>query len=194
MSDQQLQAVLAKIDALNGQDPHPDTEGGTGQPHALAYAKRVTDWVGQLEPAASEELRIAARGGHICRWEIPRDRYEKNRKGYLQWREALKGFHAQKVAELMKEAGYSGESISRVERIIRKKNIRDPETQTVEDALCLVFLQTQFTPLREKEPEAKMLEILRKTWRKMGEKGRSAAAALQLPKEETALLQKALQT
>jgi hypothetical protein len=37
------------------------------------YAQRLTDWVLRLSPDATEELRLAARCQHICRWEIPRE-------------------------------------------------------------------------------------------------------------------------
>ena len=152
----------------------------------------MTDWVRRLEPNPSEELLIAARGQHIQRWTISREKYPLDRKGYLAWRETLKQFHAEKGGQIMQEAGYPSESIEKVQRIILKKNIRDLESQIVEDALCLVFLERQFADLSKKEPEEKMLEILRKSWRKMGEKGRAAALKLDLPPPEKALLQKAL--
>ena len=192
MSSERFQQVVRKIDEANAADPHKvQTESGT-QPYELAYSGWVTEWVRRLEPAASEELLVAARGQHIRRWEIPRDSYPDDRKGYLQWREALKQFHAEKIGRIMREAGYPEESVERAARIILKKNLRDPESQAVEDALCLVFLERQFSDLSRKEPEEKMVEILRKTWRKMGEKGRAEALKLTLSGPEQALLKKAL--
>jgi len=192
MPSERFQQVIAKIDEANAADPHPvQTEEGP-KPHELAYSGWMTDWVKRLEPAAGEELLIAARGQHIRRWEIPRDRYPDDRQGYLKWRETLKQFHAEKVTALMREAGYPEESQERVRRIILKKNIRDPESQVVEDALCLVFLERQFADLSKKEPEEKMVEILRKSWRKMGEKGRAEALKLSYDPPEQALLKKAL--
>ncbi len=64
--------------------------------------------------------------------------------------------------------------------------------QVLEDALCLVFLQHQFSEFRVKESEEKMVGILQKTWGKMGEAGRAAALALPLGPEEAALVGKAL--
>ncbi len=108
------------------------------------------------------------------------------------WRETLKSFHAQEVGKLMRESGYHDFSVEKVARIILKKNIRDPESQILEDALCLVFLERQFADLSRKEPEEKMLEILRKSWRKMGEKGRTEALKISLSDPERILLRKAL--
>lgn len=55
-----------------------------------------------------------------------------------------------------------------------------------------VFLQHQFADFRSKPDESKMLDILRKSWAKMGDKGRQAALGLALGPEEAALVGKAL--
>ena len=178
-----LQRVVSAIDEANARDPRG---------YELTYSQWLTDWVKRLDPHASEELLIAGHGQHIRRWEIPREKYPADRKGYLQWREVLKGFHAEQVGKIMRQAGYPETSIEKTARIILKKNIRDPESQTLEDALCLVFLERQFADLNRKEPEEKMIEILRKSWRKMGEKGRAEALKLSFPGPEKTLLQKAL--
>ena len=96
----------------------------------------------RLCPEASEELRLAARCQHICRWEIPRGTYPMTRAGYLKWRADLKKFHAQKAGEILREAGYDETTIRRVQDLNLKKNFPDdPETRVLEDALCLVFLR-----------------------------------------------------
>lgn len=62
----------------------------------------------------------------------------------------------------------------------------------VEDALCLVFLEQQFADLLEKEGAEKMVDIVKKTWAKMGQKGRAAALQLQLPADQASVVQRAL--
>lgn len=180
---ERLEKVLAEIDRFNRDDP---------KQYELPYSQWLTNWVQRLEPNPSEELLIVARGQHIGRWMIPRESFPDDRKGYLAWREKLKSFHAEKVTALMRQAGYPPDSIAKAERMILKKNIREPEAQVIEDALCLVFLERQFTDLRKKEPEDKMIVILQKSWRKMGEKGRAEALKLNYLPEEKILLQKAL--
>ena len=65
-----------------------------------------------------------------------------------------------------------------------KNNMKeDPDAQTLEDALCLVFFQTQFMELMEKTPTDKMTILVRKTWKKMGPKGREIALQMKLPFE-----------
>jgi hypothetical protein len=172
--------LIELIDQLNSQDPNQELVEGLSRPRELVYSQRLTDWVLQLRPEASEALRIAARGQHIQRWTIPRDRYERNRQGYLRWRETLKAFHAEQVAALMRDAGYAKDMIERVSSLILKRNLStDAEAQTLEDALCLLFLKTQFAELKQKTPDDKMKEIVQKTWKKMSKPAQ--AVVLQLP-------------
>lgn len=184
LDTERFQRVIARIDALNQHDPSQQ---------AFGYSQRLTAWVLRLEPNASEALRIAARGQHVQRWMIPRDRYERNRRGYLRWRETLKAFHATTITGLMREAGYPDAMIERVRRLILKKALgADPETQTLEDALCLLFLETQFADLRRKTAEETMREVLRKTWRKMSEPARAEARALPLQEADRRFLHAAI--
>ena len=193
MQSERLQRVLARIDQLNSEDPNTELVDGVARPRELVYAERLTTWVLRLNPNASEALRIAARGQHVQRWTIPRERYERNRRGYLRWREVLKAFHAQTVVQIMREKGYPDDVVQRVERLIKKKDLAaDPDTQTLEDALCLVFLETQFGDLKQKTPEDKMREIIRKTWQKMSEHSRAEALRLNLRPEDRDFLSRAL--
>ena len=193
MPTEPLQRVLELIDRLNREDPNTDLVGGAARPRELVYAERLSAWVQRLNPHASEALQIAARGQHIQRWTIPRSRYPMTRQGYLRWRETLKTFHAQTVGTLMRQAGYTEGDIARVQLIISKRRLTDDaDTQTLEDALCLVFLETQFTDLKHKTSDDKMRELIRKTWAKMSERGRSAAMQLPLGNEERTFLADAL--
>lgn len=195
MTSDRLQRLLDQIDRLNQQDPGTDIIDGTPAPHELAYARRITGWVMRLVPDASEWLRIAARGQHVRRWTIPREQYPRTRAGYLKWREALKTFHAETVAGLMREAGYDETGVAQVRSLILKKRpADDPEMQALEDALCLVFLETQLAPTRAKVSEETMRGVLQKTWKKMSAQGRQEALALPLDAALRAWLLRALES
>jgi hypothetical protein len=184
MENGRLEEVLASIDAYNAKDPHEKE---------LPYSERLTHWVLELDPLASDALRIAARGQHVGRWTIPREKYPMDTAGYLRWREELKRFHAQTVEDMMQKADYDLDQIEQARSIILKKNrTTNPEAQTMEDALCLVFLETQFEDLRLKTPEDKMIVIIQKTWKKMSEQARELALQLPMPEEEGQLIGKAL--
>lgn len=187
------QAAIALFDQHNAADPNVEWVNGVAQPRELLQAQRLTDWVLKLCPSASEELRLAARCQHLCRWQIPRDSYPMDRTGYLQWRTALKKFHAQKSGDILREVGYPEESIVRVQNLNLKKNFpQDPESRVLEDALCLVFLEHQFADLARKTTEDKVINALRKSWQKMTPVAQAQALKLNYGERERALLNKAL--
>jgi hypothetical protein len=189
-----LSAALAAIDAANADDPHTIVVDGVERPKELAHAELMTQWVRTLAPGARDEQLIAARAHHLRRWSIPRDDYPRDRAGYLRWRTALRRQHAEEVAGIMRDAGYGAEEVARVQAIVGKKGLgRDPEVQVHEDALCLVFLATQFDALTAQlDDEDKMVDILRKTAAKMSPQGLAAAGTLALSPDGSALLARAL--
>lgn len=181
-----LQQAYERFDAANQKDPNTEMFQGKTYAKELLYAQRMTEQLNSFAPDASEALRLTARCQHLCRWEIPRDSYEMNREGYLRWRQDLKKFHARKAALILEEVGYTEDIISKVTFLLEKKQLKkNEETQTLEDVICLVFLEHYFEPFAAKHPEEKTIDILQKTWRKMSEKGH--AAALKLPLSETSL-------
>jgi hypothetical protein len=190
---QRFEAALQRFDTENARDPNLETDGGVSHPRELLYAQRLTRWVWRLRPEATEELRLAARCQHICRWEIPRASYPMTRAGYLKWRADLKKFHAQKAGEILRETGYDDFVIRRVQDLNLKNNFpNDPEGRVLEDALCLVFLEFQLAGLAAKTAEDKTVNALRKSWAKMSEAGRAAALKLEFGPREKNLLQRAL--
>ena len=181
--------AIAEFDILNGRDPNHRMVEGEAVPFELFFARRLTEWVLRLEPAASEAVLLAARCQHLCRWEIPRSDYPMGRAGYLAWRRDLKVFHADRSAEVLEKAGYDSQTMDRVRSINLKKGLRkDAEVQLIEDALCLVFLEEQLDDLAAKTPEEKMVRILRKTWRKMSQQARQMAMELELSENGARLM------
>src|SRR6266702_2263436 len=153
-----FRAALRRFDEENSRDPNTERVDEAERPREIIYAQWLTDWVLKLCPEASEELRLAARCQHICRWVIPRNSYPMTRPGYLQWREGLKKFHAQRAGEILREVGYPAEIISKVQSLNLKKGFpHDAESRVLEDALCLVFLERQFGALAGKTTDEKMI-------------------------------------
>src|SRR5687767_8392766 len=139
MNNERLARALKRLDEMNAEDPHKKE---------LPFADRLEAWVRRLDPTPSEELIIAARGQHVRRWTIPRDSYPEGRAAYLRWREELKHMHSATVVQIMRDEGYEEAVVDRAKQIVLKKNLTtNPDTQTIEDALCLVFLETQFENL-----------------------------------------------
>jgi hypothetical protein len=190
---ERLERALAAIDAANADDPFTLVVDGVERPKEQAHAELMTTWVRRLDPGASEAQILAARAHHLRRWTLPRTDYPEGRSGYLRWRTTLKRQHAAEVGEILGEAGYDDAVIERVQQIIRKEALgRDPAVQVHEDALCLVFLQTQLEGVADQLGDDKTVEVLQKTARKMSPEGLAAAGQLVLSPAATRLLERAL--
>ena len=186
-----LDRVFAAIDDANARDPGRDA--ATGAPAALLYGRRMSECLARFLPHADEALAIAVRGQHIERWIVPRANYPMDRVGYLRWRNELKDHHAKRLAEIMAGAGYDDASIARVRAIVRKERLRtDPQAQALEDVACLVFLEFHAAEFAAKHDEAKVVDIVRKTWAKMSERGHAAAGRLALDADVARIVGKAL--
>ena len=185
--------ALRRFDEENSRDPKVEIADGATHPRELIYARWLTDWVLKFSPDASEPLRLAARCQHLARWRIPRDSYPMTRPGYLQWRADLKKFHAQKAGEILRAVGYDDDTIRRVQELNLKKNFpNDPESRVLEDALCLVFLERQLAALAAKSDDAKMINALQKSWKKMTPAAHAKALKLKYGAREQSLLERAL--
>lgn len=188
-----FEAALAAIDAANADDPHVLVVDGVARPKELAHAELVTAWVRRLDPDADEAQLLAARAHHLRRWALPRRDFPEGRAGYLRWRAAQKRRHAEEVAGILEGAGYGSDEIARVQQIVRKEGLgRDRAVQVHEDALCLVFLETQFGELIERVGEPKAVEVVAKTVAKMSPEARAEAVALPLAPAERRVLEAAL--
>ena len=171
MSDR-LNKAFAAIDAANSADPTLEN----GQPAALLYGLRMTAEIPKLFPDASDILQIAARGQHIERWLLPRAQYPDGLPGYLNWRREQARRHADRVGQIMRDAGYADPDAERVGVLLRKEGIkRDADVQALEDVICFAFLRHYFADFAiGKEPEH-LLKIVEKTARKMSAEGRAKA-------------------
>ncbi len=190
----QLEKTLAAFDAANAQDPNTEVVNGQAVAKELIYSQRMTEHLHKFLPSASVELQLAARSQHICRWKIPRSDYPMDRQGYKKWRLDLAVFHGDTAGEIMQANGYDGGAIQRVKDLLLKRSLkRDDEVQALEDVICLVFLEFHLEDFASKHDEAKLIDIIQKTWNKMSDAGHTAALKLPLSNTMLALVTKALQ-
>ncbi len=187
-----LQAVLDKVDEANAADPKMEQDGDEAVPAALLYGRRMSQVLGEFSPGATEHLQIAVRAQHIERWKRPRTDYPEGRAGYLEWRRDAARYHADRVAQIMKQEGYSDDDCERVGVLVRKKAIKkDACAQTLEDVACLVFMRWYFAPFASARTQEELFRIVEKTARKMSAAGRSTALQLPLPQELVPAITKA---
>lgn len=168
-------------------------DAGLERPRELVDAERLAAWVERLEPRASEALVLASFCQHLRRWEIPRSDYEAGRLGYLKWRKALARFHADQAGEILRGLGYPEEVLLEVRQIQLKQGMSlRPDVQTMEDALCLSFLEHELGEFARQHPDDKVIDIIAKTWGKMSDRAHQLALGLPLGSRELSLVQAAL--
>lgn len=195
MSKERLNKAIEAIDCANRKDPNHEYWQGAEIPKELLYAERMSQWLAKLDPAPTPARQLAARAQHICRWQLPRENFPAGREAYLRWRTSLYRFHAEQAEAILREVGYDEETIASVKKMVGKQGIkRDPDVQMLEDVACLVFLEYYFPAFAEKHGEGKLVDIVRKTWNKMSDVGRSAALALNFPEQLANVVAKALNT
>ncbi len=199
MSQQQLfDKAISLIDAANGEDPNQETVDGKAWPKELLYSHRMSDMLQRYTPDADDAMKLAIHAQHIQRWKSARTDYAEGRQGYLQWRTGLYKFHAETTGALLSQAGYDEATIERVKQAVGKRALKvNPDTQLLEDVADLVFIEHYMLEFAGKHPEydeAKWIDIIRKTWKKMSERAQQFALAgnIKLPEPLIPLIQKAV--
>ena len=193
MQDEKFTKAVEAFDAYNRKDPNLEMDDGQSYPKELLYAMRMTDRLNAFAPESPDYLQLAARCQHIGRWEIPRSQYPMDRKGYLKWRNELKRFHATIAEGILRDCGYDVNTIELVKFLLLKKQLQtSPDTQLLEDVVCLVFLEHYLDDFAGKHDEAKVTDILQKTLKKMSPRAVREAPGVVRPEHIRRLLEKAV--
>ncbi|KAL8997518.1 MAG: hypothetical protein Q9169_003213 [Polycauliona sp. 2 TL-2023] len=193
MSLSSFDKAIQLIDDAHKEDPRKIQVDGRDEPYELHYSKKMSNYLEKRDCNATETLRLAIRAQHLRRWEVPRDSYAMNKTGYHLWRTYLKKRQAELATRICLDSGYSEEEAHRVAALIKKENLKqDAETQVLEDVACLVFLDDQFEEFEKGHDEAKIINILKKTWGKMSEQGHELALGIAMSERAGELISKAL--
>lgn len=190
---EKLQRAFEEFDAYNARDPHTETSDGALVPKELLYGQRMTRKLNEYSPGAPEYLQLAARCQHIGRWEIPRGSYPMDRKGYLQWRSAEKLHHVQIAEPILQRIGYGPEVIEKVKFLLLKKELAtNADTQLLEDVVCLVFIQHYLEEFASQHDDEKVVDILRKTIKKISPRCLEEASKLNISERMQGLMLQAV--
>jgi Domain of unknown function (DUF4202) len=163
-----LNTALAAIDAANAHDPNLIEVEGVARPRAEFQGIRATHWVWRLAPDAEVSVVLAARAHHLRRWAVARADYPDGRAGYHRWKRDARDAARQAIVDVLNPVGADHATIERVGALVNRDDLgRDRGTQLVEDAACLVFLETQYDELIDRLGEDKVAEAVRKTLKKM---------------------------
>jgi hypothetical protein len=188
-----LECAFKKFDEYNARDPHTETSNGQTFPKELLYALRMSEKLDIYAPDAPTHLKLAARCQHIGRWEIPRNTFPMDRKGYLQWRTRLALYHTEISSSILLACGFDPETIEKVRFLLQKKELRQhhPETQILEDVICLVFIQYYLADFAAQHDDDKVVDILVKTMRKMSARALQEAGGIALSPTISKLIERA---
>lgn len=190
-SDQFKKAIDA-FDAYNENDPNKEEYEGKVFSKEVLYAQRMTAWLHRFAPDAPEYIKLTARCQHIGRWEIARSNFPMDKKGYLQWRNQEKIHHAKIAEEILKGCLYDVDTIEKVKFLLLKKELfTNADTQLLEDVICLVFIEFYIDAFAAKHDDEKMVDIIKKTLKKMSPKGIAATSNIHLSEKIKSLIQKA---
>jgi hypothetical protein len=97
------------------------------------------------------------------------------------------------VRALLTDHGCTPDEADRVAAIVAKQHLgSDPAVQTHEDALCLVFLETQLAEVADRLGDDAAIGVLVKTLRKMSAAGRRLAREVTLEDRARAVLLRAM--
>lgn len=186
-----FEKAIAAFDAYHRRDPNTEDHNGQVSPKELLYTLRMTEGLTRFAPQADESIKLAARCQHIGRWEIPREKYPMNKKGYLQWRNEEKVHHAKIAEGILSDCGYDPETIGQVKFLLLKKELyTNVNTQLLEDVVCLVFIEYYLEDFAAKHDDEKVIDILRKTFKKMTPAAREAATLVELSDRMRLLVEK----
>lgn len=196
MSEQvRFEEAVRQFFAVHAEDPRVVRKDARALPWSVIYHDRMKAWLEKIAPDASEALRLAVCCQHLRRWKIPRESYPEGKLGYKKWRHDLAQFHGDEAAAILNKSGYDAETVQRVRELLLKTHLKtDPEVQTLEDVVCLVFLENEFGQFAAKHDDEKIISILRKTWKKMSPRGQGEAVKMtaSLPEDLRLLVERAL--
>lgn len=180
MNSDPFNSAIKKFDDYNAADP---------KGNEVVYAQRMSDRLNKFSPDAAEHIQLAIRCQHIGRWQIPRNTYPDGKKGYIAWRNKLKDHHAEIAGRIMTECGYDQAMIGKVQDLLEKKDLRNnADTQLLEDVVCMVFVEFYLEDFAAKHDDAKVIDILKKTFRKMTPAAIAVATQFDLPLRSKDLL------
>ncbi|KAK6341921.1 hypothetical protein TWF730_001405 [Orbilia blumenaviensis] len=123
---------------------------------------------------------------HLRRFLHPRSTYPDGKAGYLRWRRDLYTIQANYSTSLLSPLSLPEPELTEIASAIAKKDLLiksrvHPTTTLLEDAAVLVFLRNEvegFKKQHEEYDEEKWVGIVKKTWRKLSDRGKEEAGKL----------------
>jgi len=181
--------ATAEIERLHRTDTLQVMENGIEHPSELLYSKRMLDMLELFCPGSPNYLKIAAQCQHLKRWGVPRDNYPYDRRGYHEWRREVMEYQLGETYRILSVVGIEDSDIQQIIDVLRNQGDKTNEdAQIIMDTACLTFLKWYMEPFASKHESSKVIDILKKTMRKMSSEAISLVHTLQLNQSVHVLL------
>jgi hypothetical protein len=192
ITDEIYQKATIEIEKIHSSDPIQETLNGKQYPAEVLYCKRILNILDLVDPHSSYAMKLAVQCQHLQRWGVPRSEYTYDRRGYHQWRRKVMEYQLQQTQTVLSRAGVDGEDIRWIMTAIEKQGDKsNPEAQIITDTACLVFLKWYMEPFAVKHESEKVIDIMKKTLRKMSVAGVNLVSKLDLPASSLKVLEQA---
>ena len=182
ISEELYHKAIAEIEKAHAEDGSKEIENGASYPSEVLYGRRMLSVLEMVSPDSSLAMKLAVQCQHIKRWGIPRSNYPFDRRGYHQWRRVVMDYQLQQAHLLLSAANIDETDILWVLNALKNQGDKsNPESQIIMDTACLVFLKWYMESFAAKHENEKVIDILKKTIRKMSVEGLDLIPKLDLP-------------
>jgi len=191
--DPHFAPAVAAFEAIGALDSKSVQLDGQVLPRQLGESRLLLKFVLELNPAPSKALLLACYCQHLGRYSFRRSEFPAGKDAYKAWRVEAARRSASQACEILSRLGYVEAVTSDVNEIVNKrKRATNPDSQTMEDALCLAFLHLDAGDFAQKHEQTEVIRILQRTWLKMSDAGHTLALTQPLDPGLRALLEQAL--
>ncbi len=193
ITDEQYKIASGKIDNAHSGDISSVTENGIELPCELLYSMRMVQVLELFNPGSTYVLKLAVQCQHLQRWGIPRADFPFDRRGYHEWRRVVMDYQLNITSLILTETGINEADILLVSDTLKNQgNKSHIEAQIIMDIACLVFLKWYMEPFASKHQNEKVMDIMKKTIRKMSQEAVTIIPKLDLPESAQLILNMAI--
>lgn len=175
------QKACLAIDEVHAKDVNKELVDGVEVPAELIYSRRMLKVLNEFSVDADYKMKLAAQCQHLERWAIARNLYPMDKKGYYQWRKAVLDYQLTRMTGVLGDSGITANNIQQISDILQNRGKKEHiEGQVLEDVACIVFVEWYLPAFAEKHEPEKVIDIVRKTTRKISEEGMMAISGRKL--------------
>lgn len=173
-------ACLA-IDEVHAEDTNKEIVDGVEMAAELIYSRRMLGVLTEFSVDANFKMKLAVQCQHFERWTIARNLYPMDKKGYYQWRKAVLEYQINRMTEVLSNCGFATNNIHQISDILQNRGKKEHiDGQVLEDVACIVFVEWYLPAFAEKHDPEKVIDIVKKTTKKISEEGMIAISGRKL--------------